>query len=61
MVAVHSWQTKRQRKVVSEKPLCRCVASIIAANPTGDLTFLVTDYGGCPFTAAGFGAWFRKR
>lgn len=53
-------KTKRQRKVVSEKPLLPVLASIIAASPTGDLTFLVTDYGR-PFTAAGFGAWFRKR
>jgi integrase len=33
---------------------------IIDASLTGDLTFLVTDYGK-PFTGAGFGNWFRQR
>jgi integrase len=33
---------------------------IIDASPTGDLNFLVTEYGK-PFTAAGFGGWFRER
>ena len=33
---------------------------IIAVSPTGDLTFLVTAHGK-PFTAAGFGNWFRER
>jgi hypothetical protein len=32
----------------------------MAASSTGNLTFLVTEYGR-PFTAAGFGGWFRKR
>jgi integrase len=36
------------------------LAAVIDAGPTGDLTFLVTEYGK-PFTAAGFGGWFRKR
>ena len=34
--------------------------NIIDAGPTGDLAFLVTEYGK-PFTAAGFGNWFRTR
>jgi integrase len=34
--------------------------SIIDASSTGDLTFLITDYGK-PFTAAGLGGWFRER
>jgi integrase len=33
---------------------------IIDATPSGHLTFLVTEYGR-PFTAAGFGNWFRDR
>ncbi len=33
--------------------------SIIAATPSGHLTFLVTDYGR-PFTPAGFGNRFRQ-
>ena|SRR5215468_2570572 len=34
--------------------------SIIAVTVTGTRIFLVTEYGE-PFTAAGFGAWFRTR
>jgi integrase len=49
---------KRQR--LSEKPLLPQLAEVIAASPCGDLTFLVTEYGR-PFTAAGFGNWFRDR
>jgi len=33
---------------------------IIDASPTGDLTFLVNELNR-PFTAAGFGNWFRER
>lgn len=33
---------------------------MIARSPTGSLTFLETEYGK-PFTAAGFGGWFRER
>lgn len=37
------------------------LADVIAATPmVGVKTFLVTDYGR-PFTAAGFGGWFRDR
>jgi integrase len=36
------------------------LATIIDATVTGALTFLVTEYGR-PFTAAGFGGWFRTR
>src|SRR5262249_6525963 len=35
-------------------------AEVIARSPTGDLTYLVTEYGKA-FTAAGFGNWFRER
>jgi integrase len=53
-------KTSYRRKTLSEKPVLDALAKIIAASPTGDLTFLVTEYGK-PFTAAGFGGWFRKR
>lgn len=36
------------------------LAAIIAATPCSDLTYLVTSHG-APFTAAGFGNWFRER
>jgi integrase len=53
-------KTRHRRQRLSEKPILPELASIIAAGPCGDLTFLVTEYGQA-FTAAGFGAWFRKR
>jgi hypothetical protein len=51
-------QTKQV--VLSEKPRLPVLANIVAISPCGDLTFLVTEYGK-PFTAAGFGNWFRDR
>jgi integrase len=53
-------KTRYKRMEPSKKPWLPELAQIVAKSPTGDLTFLVTDYGK-PFTAAGFGAWFRKR
>jgi integrase len=53
-------KTRHQRMTVSEKPVLPILADIIAKSPTGDLTFLVTKH--CkPFTANGFGNWFRDR
>jgi hypothetical protein len=34
--------------------------SILDASPTGDLTYLITEQGK-PFTAPGFGGWFRQQ
>ena len=65
----HTWRgllrfvpnkTKHVRRDVSEKPILPPLAKAIDAGPTGDLTFLVTQYGK-PFTAKGFGNWFRDR
>jgi integrase len=53
-------KTSYRRMDPSEKPVLPELARLIAATKTGDLTFLVTEYGR-PFTAAGFDAWFRKR
>jgi integrase len=53
-------KTRYKRSTPSEKPWLPCLSDVVAASPCGDLTFLVTEYGK-PFTAAGFGAWFRKR
>jgi integrase len=53
-------KTRHQRMTVSEKPVLPILADIIARSPTGDLTFLVTKHGK-PFTANGFGNWFRDR
>jgi integrase len=43
-----------------EIPMLAPLAEIIAASPTGDLAYLVTEYGQ-PFAIAGFGNWFRAR
>jgi len=41
-------------------PILPELAKIIEASPTGDLTILMTKWGK-PFTANGFGGWFRDR
>lgn len=41
-------------------PIFPELAKIIEAGPTGDLTFLMTEWGK-PFTSNGFGNWFRDR
>ena len=43
-----------------EIPVLPVLRQIIDATPCGNLTFLVTQYGK-PFTANGFGNWFRER
>jgi len=53
-------KTRYKRLEPSEKPILPVLADIIARSPTGDLTYLVTEYGN-PFTASGFGNWFRAR
>lgn len=41
-------------------PILPALADAIEAGPAGDMTYLVTEYGQ-PFTAAGFGGWFRAK
>lgn len=53
-------KTRYKRVVESEKPVLPILADIIAASPCGQKTFLETDYG-APFSAKGFGNWFRDR
>jgi integrase len=54
-------QKNRERKPVPLMiPIVPELEEIIANSPCGDLTFLVTAFGK-PFTAAGFGNWFRER
>jgi integrase len=53
-------KTRYKRLDPSEKPILPILNDIISRSPTGDLTFLVTGFGK-PFTAKGFGAWFRAR
>jgi hypothetical protein len=53
-------KTLYQRQDLSEKPWLPVLADFVAKSPCGSLTFLVTEYGK-PFTAAGFGNWFRQQ
>jgi integrase len=53
-------KTKYIRMTTSEKPILPELQRIIDASPTGDLTLLVTEFGK-PFSAAGFGNWFRDK
>lgn len=53
-------KTRHQRVTESEKPILHVLEQIITASPCGKDTFLETDFGK-PFTANGFGNWFRKR
>jgi len=53
-------KTRYRRDTLAEKPILPELERIITTSPTGDLAFLVTEYGR-PFSAAGFGGWFRKR
>jgi integrase len=52
----------RQLKTGAELsiPVHPTLAAIIAETPTDHLTFLTTQFGQ-PFTAAGFGNWFREQ
>jgi integrase len=52
----------RQLKTGAELsiPVHPALAAIIAETPTDHLTFLTTQFGQ-PFTAAGFGNWFREQ
>jgi site-specific recombinase XerD len=53
-------KNRHRRPVTIELPILPALQEVISASPTGDLTFLVTEYDK-PFTAAGFGNWFRER
>ena len=52
----------RQQKTGVELaiPVLPELEEIIAASPSGQLTFLVTEYGR-PFSVSGFGGWFKKQ
>lgn len=53
-------KNRNHTPVTVEIPIQPALASIIEQSRTGDLTYLVTEYGK-PFTAAGFGGWFRMQ
>ncbi|SNS54018.1 Site-specific recombinase XerD [Sphingomonas laterariae] len=54
-------KTKKTTQTTLHMPIAPQLAAAIAAAPgTGGMTFLATAYG-VPFTANGFGNWFRDR
>jgi integrase len=53
-------KTSYVRNDLSHKPILAPLARSIAATAHGSKTFLVTSFGK-PFTAKGFGNWFRDR
>lgn len=53
-------KTKRSTGLELAIPVHAALRAIIAATPSGHLNFLVTQFGK-PFTAAGFGNWFREQ
>jgi len=57
-----NWMTVVQQKTGKqiEIPIQNKLGEVLQTSPTGDLTYLVTAHGK-PFTANGFGNWFRKR
>jgi integrase len=60
---VLSWirgKTERTTGAELAIPVHPTLRKIIDATPSGHLTFLVTEFGK-PFTAAGFGNWFREQ
>jgi integrase len=56
--AIHVVQQKTGMAL--DIPIHGKLAAIIADTPNSNLTFLVTEYGK-PFSAAGFGNWFREQ
>src|ERR1035437_488055 len=53
-------KNEHRNPVELDIPLHPDLLAIIAATPSGQLAYLVTAFGQ-PFTAAGFGNWFRDR
>lgn len=53
-------KTLYKRRTMSAKPIVPALAEVIANSPCGAMTFLETEHGK-PFTAKGFGGWFRDR
>lgn len=51
---------RNRSPVTIDVPVLQDLQDVIDKTPTGDLAFLVTEQGR-PFTANGFGGWFRDR
>jgi integrase len=55
-----AFRTQKTKVLIEGVRLLPELAEALDAMPGGDLTFLTTEFGK-PFTAAGFGNWFRDR
>jgi integrase len=53
-------KNRNRKPVAIELPILAVLQDILDASPTGDMTYLVTAHGR-PFSANGFGNWFRDR
>lgn len=53
-------KNRRNKPVTLDIPIRPELRAILDASPVGDITYLVNEFGR-PFTANGFGNWFRKR
>lgn len=60
VMTIRPEKTKRSTNVTVTQQLPAELLASIDATPTGDLFLLVTQFGE-PFTANGFGNWFRRR
>ncbi len=58
-IVIRPKKTANSSQVIVEIPYLDCLAKTIDASPTGDLTWLINEYGR-PFTKDGFGNRFRK-
>ncbi len=53
-------KNRNRKPVTLHLPVLPELQEVIDATPSGNLTFLVTEFGK-PFRAGGFGNWFRRR
>jgi integrase len=53
-------KNRKRKPVTVEIPILPVLQNVLDRSRTGDLTFLMTEYGK-PFTIDGFGNWFRDR
>lgn len=59
-ITIRQHKNRNRKPITVSFPVPAELQRILATSPTGDLTFLATEYGK-PFSAAGFGNWFRDR
>lgn len=60
VIVFTQFKGRKRKPVTLEIPIVPRLWDIIEQSPTGDLTFLVTEFKR-GFSAAGFGNWFRDR